>query len=74
MGRALTNWVEGLIENIHWPDVLFFLFIGIWMMIGVAIAVEIGDSNLPGWLKFVIFIVGFILYVNLAVFVKYNFF
>ena len=71
---ALTNYLQGLIENIHWPDVLFFLFIGIWMMIGVAIAVEIGDSNLPGWLKFVIFIVGFILYVNLAVFVKYNFF
>ena len=74
MGRALTNWVEGLIENVHWPDVLFLLFMSIWMMVGIGIAVQIGESNLPGWLKLIIFIVGMILYVHLLVFVKYNFF
>ena len=71
---ALTNYLQGLIENIHWPDVLFLLFMSIWMIIGIVIAVEIGESNLPGWLKFIIFIVGMILYLYLLVFVKYNFF
>jgi len=36
---ALTNYLQGLIENIHWPDVLFLLFMSIWMMIGIVIAV-----------------------------------
>ena len=71
---ALTNYLQGLIENIHWPDVLFLLFMSIWMIIGIVIAVEIGESNLPGWLKLIIFIVGMILYLYLLVFVKYNFF
>ena len=71
---ALTNYLQGLIENIHWPDVLFFSFFGISMIVGIIIAGEIGESNLPGWLKLMIFIVGMILYLYLVVFVKYNFF
>jgi|AACY02.17.fsa_nt_gi hypothetical protein len=64
MGRALTNFVEGIIENIHWPDVLFFSFFGISMIVGIIIAVEIGESNLPGWIKLIILTVGFILFIN----------
>ena len=61
---ALTNYLQGLIENIHWPDVLFFSFFGISMIVGIAIAVEIGESNLPGWIKLIILTVGFILFIN----------
>ena len=64
MGRALTNFVEGIIENIHWPDVLFFSFFGISMIVGIIIAGEIGESNLPGWIKLIILTVGFILFIN----------
>ncbi len=64
MGKALTNFIEGLIENIHWPDVLFFSFFGISMIVGIIIAGEIGESNLPSWIKLIILTVGFILFVN----------
>ena len=67
MGRIASEFapfIQDLIESINWLVVAYFLFLGFSMIAATVILGKIEGSNLPTWLKALIAIIGFILFVN----------
>ncbi len=62
MGRVINNFGEWIIESIPWSDVWLFLFLGFFIIVGASIAVIIGTSDLPTWLKHMLIFGGMFLF------------